>query len=96
MLMLLYFYLKQLNGTFHFMLILATPVDKGSSFSPKVKLHVLSPSHGHYIAGGMNLRLAAEAIRIQQEQTPAQFHLTSRSSLLVPAWRLKWKEKPQY
>ncbi len=27
--------LKQLNGTFHFVLILATPVDKGGSVSPK-------------------------------------------------------------
>ncbi len=31
---------KQLNGTFHFMLILAVPVDKGGSVSSNVRLLV--------------------------------------------------------
>ncbi len=34
--------LKQLNGTFHFVFILAVPVDKGGSVSPNVRLHVPS------------------------------------------------------
>ncbi len=37
-------FLKQLNGTFHFVLILAAPVDKGGSVSPNVRLHVPSAS----------------------------------------------------
>ncbi len=37
-------YLKQLIGTFHFVLILAVPTDKGGSVSPNVRLHVDSVS----------------------------------------------------
>ncbi len=33
-----------LNGTSHFVLILAVPVDKGSSVSPNVRLYVSSAS----------------------------------------------------
>ncbi len=33
--------LKQLNGTFHFVLILVIPVDKGSSGSPNIRLHFI-------------------------------------------------------
>ncbi len=36
--------LKQLNGTFHFLLILVVPVVKGGSVSPNVRLHVPSAS----------------------------------------------------
>ncbi len=36
--------LKQLCGTFHFVLILAVLVDKGGSVSPNVRLHVPSVS----------------------------------------------------
>ncbi len=36
------YWLKQLNGTFHFVLILAVPVDKGGSVSPNIGLHVPS------------------------------------------------------
>ncbi len=39
-----YFCLKQLNGTFYFVLILAVPVDKGGSVSPTLKFHVPSAS----------------------------------------------------
>ncbi len=33
-------FLKQLNETFHLVLILAVPVDKGSRVSPNVRLHI--------------------------------------------------------
>ncbi len=36
--------LKRLYETFHFVLILEVPVDKGGSVSPNVMLHVLSVS----------------------------------------------------
>ncbi len=32
-----HFFLKQLYGTFHFVLFLAVPVDKGGSVSPKIR-----------------------------------------------------------
>ncbi len=40
----LLFFLKQLNGTLHFVLILAVPVDKDSSVSPNIRLYVPSAS----------------------------------------------------
>ncbi len=41
---LVYFDLKQLSGTFYFVLILAVPVNKGAGVSPTVRLHVPSAS----------------------------------------------------
>ncbi len=64
--------LKQLNGTFHFVLILMVPVDKGHCVSPNVRLHVplrFTPRHKETTSAGgepaaaleTDLQLAAEA-----------------------------------
>ncbi len=64
-----YFYLKQLCGAFHFLVV---PVDKGGRVSPNVRLHVPSvslPCHKETTSPGgereaapeVDLQLAAEA-----------------------------------
>ncbi len=79
-----YFYLKKLKGTLHFVLILALPVDKGGGVSPNIRLHVPSASllccKETTSSGGertaapeMDIQVAAEAARIQPQQTPAPF-----------------------
>ncbi len=66
--------LKQLSVTFHFVLILAVPVDKGGSVSPRHK-ETTSPGEEQAAAPETDLQLAAEATWIQPEQTPVLLHL---------------------
>ncbi len=67
-------------------------MDKGGSASPNIRLHVSSASPprleettslGGERAAALetDLQLAAEATRIQPEQTPAPFRLMSRKNL---------------
>ncbi len=84
----LHYHLKQLNGTFHFVLVLAVPVDKGGSVSPNVRVtcslrftprreETTSPGGEWAAAPETDLQLAAEATQFQPEQTPAPFGLIS-------------------
>ncbi len=77
---------------FIFCWFLVVPVDKSSSVSPHVRLHVPSisltatrrpppPPGGERVAAPeMDLQLVAEAIGIQPGQTPALFRLISRKN----------------
>ncbi len=66
-------YIKQLNGTFHFVLILAVPVDKGGSVLPILHAPSASPEGDQAAARETDLQLEAEATGIQSEETPARF-----------------------
>ncbi len=87
------FYLKQLGGTFHFVFILAVPVDKDGNVSPNISLHVPSTSfptrrlflweESRRAAPETDLQLATEASGFQPVQTPALFCQISRKNFMA-------------